>query len=109
MKSIGINIILAQIGYFVAAKEFIYNPYHSLLARISSNDNIFKGLSSFMVEGIELRAILKRNNENSLIICDEVCRGTEVKSANIIVVYMIEMLSRFKSSFISATQIYMNY
>ena len=106
MKSIGVNIILAQIGYFVAAKEFTYNPYHSILTRISSNDNIFKGLSSFMVEGIELRAILKRNNENSLIICDEVCRGTEVKSANIIVVYMIEKLSRFRSSFISATHLH---
>ena len=60
-------------------------------------------MSSYMVEMIELRAILKRNDKNSLIICDEICRGTEVKSANIIVVAMIESLAKSQSSFITAS------
>jgi DNA mismatch repair protein MutS len=106
MKSIGVNIIMAQMGYYVAASSFEYCPYKSLFTRISGNDNIFKGLSSFMVEGIELRAILKRNNPNSLVICDEISKGTEVKSANIIVVYMLEKLAENKSSFISATHLH---
>jgi DNA mismatch repair protein MutS len=49
-KSIGIAIIMAQMGYPVACKQFVYFPYTSLFTRISSNDNIFKGLSSFALE-----------------------------------------------------------
>ena len=85
MKSIGINIILAQIGYYVAAKEFIYSPYKSIFTRIKGNDNLFKRLSSFYVEMAELKAIIQRNNNNTLVLADELCRGTEYKSATIIV------------------------
>jgi DNA mismatch repair protein MutS len=106
MKSIGINIVLAQIGYYTATESFKFSPYHSLFTRINGNDNIMRGLSSFMVEVIELRAILKRNNKNSLIISDEICRGTEVKSANIIVVYMIEEMVNKGASFITATHLH---
>ena len=106
MKSIGINIILAQIGYYVSATKFTYSPYKSIFTRINGNDNIFRGLSSFMVEMVELMAILKRNNSNTLVIGDEICRGTEEKSANILVAYMLEKLSQNKSSFITATHLH---
>ena len=43
-KSVGLNIILAQIGYPVACDKLLYSPYHSLFTRISGNDNLFKGL-----------------------------------------------------------------
>ena len=105
-KAIGINIIMAQMGYPVAAKELIYYPYHSLMTRISSNDNIFKGLSSFALEMSELRAIIKRSNQNTLVIADEVCKGTEHKSSLIIVLTMIELLSKVKTSFITATHLH---
>lgn len=106
MKSIGLNIILAQIGYYVAAKDFKYYPYSSLMTRICGNDNIFKGMSSFMVEMMELMAILKRNDCNTLVLGDEICRGTEEKSANIIVTYMLEKLSSMNTSFITATHLH---
>ena len=105
-KAIGINIIMAQMGYPVAAKELIYYPYHSLMTRISSNDNIFKGLSSFALEMSELRAIIKRSNQNTLVIADEVCKGTEHKSSLIIVLTMIELLSKVRTSFITATHLH---
>jgi DNA mismatch repair protein MutS len=60
MKSIGLNIILAQIVYFTASTSFEYFPYNSLFTRIVGTDNLFKGQSSFMVELTELMAILKR-------------------------------------------------
>ncbi len=60
MKSIGIAVILAQIGYYVPAEKFVYEPYLALYARITGNDNIFKGLSSFALEMTELDSILKR-------------------------------------------------
>jgi len=106
MKSIGLNIILAQIGYFVAAEEFTFTPYHSLFTRINSNDNIYKGLSSFMVEMIELTSILKRNNSNTLVLADEIASTTEMKSANIIVSYMLKTLSESNTTFITATHLH---
>lgn len=106
MKSIGINVILAQIGYPVSAEKFTFSPYHSIFTRILGNDNIYSGLSSFMVEMIELNAILNRNNKNTLVIADELCRGTEVDSANVIVVYMIEQLAKNNASFISASHLH---
>lgn len=106
IKSIGIAIIMAQIGYYVPATKYVYWPYKNLFTRIVGNDNIYKGMSSFMVEIMELIAILKRNNSDTLVIADELCRGTEEKSANIIVAYMLETLDKNKCSFITATHLH---
>ena len=106
MKSVGLNIILAQIGYFVACSKFNFFPYQSIFTRIESTDNIFKGLSSFALELIELKAILKRSGENTLVLADEVCKGTEHTSALVIVITMIIMLVKSKTSFISATHLH---
>jgi DNA mismatch repair protein MutS len=106
MRSIGLSIIMAQIGYYVPAKNFTYSPYKNLFTRIIGNDNIFRGMSSFMSEMIELMAILKRNNNSTLVIADEICHSTEEKSANIIVSYMLETLEKSNSSFITATHLH---
>ncbi len=106
MKSIGIAVILAQIGYYVPAKSYTYSPYKNIFTRIIGNDNIYRGMSSFMVEMIELMAILKRNNNNTLVIADELAKGTEEKSANIIVTYMLETLEKNKTNFITATHLH---
>ncbi|MBA42890.1 MAG: hypothetical protein CMF62_02635 [Magnetococcales bacterium] len=106
MKSIGLSVILAQCGLFVPATKYEFSPYHSLFARITGNDNIFKGLSSFALEMTELRAILKRVGQKTLVIGDEVCRGTEQISGNAIVAATIIKLSESKSSFIFATHLH---
>jgi DNA mismatch repair protein MutS len=106
MKSIGLNIILAQIGYYTATSCLEFNPYHSLFTRINGNDNMFKGQSSFMVEMMELMTILKRNNANTLVLADEIARGTENISSNVIVSYMIETLAKSQTSFITATHLH---
>jgi len=105
-KSVGLNIILGQIGYPVACVKLIFSPYGSLFTRISGNDNLFKGLSSFSVEMLEIRNILKRTNNKSLIIADEVCRGTEYESGLIIVLSMIKLLSDKKVNFITASHLH---
>ena len=81
IKSIGINIIMAQAGLYVACSEMNYSPYQAIFTRILGNDNIFKGLSTFEVEMSELSTILKMSDENSLILGDELCSGTESDSA----------------------------
>ena len=106
MKAIGLNIILAQIGYFVAADNFKYKPYSSIFTRIVNTDNLHKGLSAFALELVELKAILKRSGSNTLVLADEVCNGTEYKSALIIVASMIKMLVDSNTSFVSATHLH---
>lgn len=106
MKAIGLNIILAQAGFYTASKSFTYYPYQYLFTRILNNDNIFKGESSFAVEMNELRSILKRVNKNSLVLGDELCSGTENISAQSIFASTVIKLSRMNSSFIFATHLH---
>ena len=106
MKAIGISVILAQAGLYVPATEFTYSPYSTIFTRITGNDNIFKGLSSFTLEMLEINNILKRANENCLIISDEVCRSTESISACSIVSSMLIILSKRKCSFIFTSHLH---
>jgi len=103
IKSIGVAIIMAQAGFYVPASSFQYNPYHSIFTRILGNDNLFKGLSTFAVEILELKTILTYADSNSLVIGDEVCSGTEIESATSIIVATLQKLHDTKASFIFAT------
>lgn len=103
IKAIGLNIILAQSGFFTATSDFKFTPYKQLFTRILNNDNMFKGLSTFAVEMCELRTILKMSNQHSLILGDELCSGTENISAVSIFVAGLKYLHKVNSSFIFAT------
>ena len=103
IKSVGIAIIMAQSGLYVPATKFYYYPYNSIFTRILGNDNIFKGLSTFAVEMIELRTILQLSNESSLILGDELCSGTESDSALSIFVTGLEELHKKNCTFLFAT------
>ncbi len=106
MKSIGLNIIMAQAGMYVACDKMEYYPYSKIFTRIHSNDNLFKGQSTFTKEIIELRNILTRADENSLVIGDELCSGTESVSALSIVSSGIIFLIKKNTSFVFATHLH---
>jgi DNA mismatch repair protein MutS len=106
MKAVGTSLIMAQCGLYVPAESFEYNIFDSLYTRISGNDNLFKGQSSFIIEMNELRSILKKSNEKTLIIGDEICRGTEYLSANAIVAATILKLVDLKAKFMFATHLH---
>lgn len=106
MKSVGIAIIMAQAGMYVAADSFSYYPYTTLMTRILGNDNADKGLSTFAVEMMELRSILTRNNNRTLVLGDELCHGTESASAVSLVAASIMHLSESNTSFIFATHLH---
>ena len=103
IKSIGIAIIMAQAGLFVACRTFRFSPYNYIFTRILGNDNIFKGLSTFAVEMSELRTILRMCDQNSLVLGDELCSGTESTSALSIFAAGVEQLHKIGASFIFAT------
>ena len=106
MKAIGLNIIMAQAGLFVAAKKFIYNPYSQIFTRILNNDNIFRSQSSFAVEIQELKSILNRANQDSLVLGDELCSGTESISGLSIIATGLNMLCKRKASFIFTSHLH---
>ena len=106
MKSIGLSIVLAQAGFFVPAVELKFGLYDKLFTRIVSKDNLYRGLSTFAVEMMELKNIFNRADKNSLILGDEISQGTETKSALAIVSAAILKLISLKSTFIFATHLH---
>jgi DNA mismatch repair protein MutS len=106
IRAIGISVIMAQSGLYVPCSEFNYIPYKYIFTRILGNDNMFKGLSTFAVEMSELRTILRCANENSLILGDELCSGTEISSAISIFVAGIQKMNSCNSSYIFATHLH---
>jgi DNA mismatch repair protein MutS len=103
IKSVGIALIMAQAGLYVPCTTFTYRPYSYIFTRILGNDNLFKGLSTFAAEMSELRTILLQANENSLVLGDELCSGTESDSALSIFTAGLEHLHEKKSTFLFAT------
>jgi len=76
------------------------------MTRILGNDNLFKGLSTFVVEMSELRVILRMADANTLVLGDELCSGTEMDSAISIFVAGLQHLYRAGASFIFATHLH---
>ena len=109
MKAVGLNLIMAQAGMYVAAESFTYRPFNYIFTRISDNDNIFKGQSSFAVEMSELRSILKRSDNRSIILGDELCSGTESISAQSIFAASVIKLALRNVNFIFATHLHELY
>lgn len=103
IKAIGISVILAQSGFYVPCNKFKISPFKSIFTRILGNDNIFKGLSTFAVEMVELRTILNLSDERSLVLGDELCSGTDVDSALSIFTAGIDFLYKKRSTFVFAT------
>lgn len=106
MKALGLVIIMAQSGLYVPCDYIELVPYKKMFTRILNNDNMFKGLSTFAVEMSELRVILQNADENSIILGDELCSGTEYESATSIFVSGIQWLHKKNSSFIFATHLH---
>ena len=106
IRAIGVAVIMAQAGFYVPASGFIYRPYRSIMTRILGNDNLFKGMSTFVVEMSELRVILRMANANTLVLGDELCSGTEMDSAISIFVAGLQHLYRAGASFIFATHLH---
>lgn len=106
LKAVGLAVVMAQMGCFVPAERMVYYPFKTLYTRILGNDNIFRGLSSFALEMTELRSILRDSNKNSLILGDEICRGTEIYSALSIVSSAVSILCKRRTNFLFATHLH---
>jgi len=106
MKAVGLSVLLAQAGCPVPASTFKIVPYASVFTRILGNDNLWAGMSSFVVEMTEFRNILEYADQQSLVLGDELCAGTETSSAAALVAAGLECLLEKKASFFFATHLH---
>ncbi|CAG8856861.1 22827_t:CDS:2, partial [Gigaspora margarita] len=71
-----VAIIMAQLGCYVPAKHCRMTPFDRIYTRIGANDNILAGQSTFMVELSETSKIIHEATPRSMVILDELGRGT---------------------------------
>lgn len=76
LRQTALNVLLAQIGSFVAADAARIGVVDKIFTRVGASDNISQGESTFMVEMTEAASILNNMSERSLILFDELGRGT---------------------------------
>lgn len=75
-RSIALLVIMAQAGSFVPAKEMEFQPVERIFTRVGASDDLSSGRSTFMVEMEETASILSSATPQSIVILDEIGRGT---------------------------------
>ncbi len=76
LRQVGLAVIMAQMGSFVPARSASIGIVDRLFTRVGASDNLGRGQSTFMVEMSETSAILHAATERSLVLLDEIGRGT---------------------------------
>ena len=76
LRQAGLCVLLAQVGAFVPARRAVIGVVDRLFTRVGASDNLARGQSTFMVEMSETSAILHGATSRSLVLLDEIGRGT---------------------------------
>ena len=94
MRQVALLTLMAQIGSFIPAREASISPVDRIFTRIGASDDLVSGQSTFMVEMNEVAQILKYATKDSLIILDEIGRGTSTFDGMSIARAVVEHIER---------------
>lgn len=104
MRQVALLVLMAQIGSYIPAREATISPVDRIFTRVGASDDLSTGQSTFMVEMNEVAQILKQATKNSLIILDEIGRGTSTFDGMSIARSVIEYIKeRIKAKTLVAT------
>lgn len=93
MRELAIIVVMAQMGCFVPAKEADLMVFDQIFTRIGASDDLVSGQSTFMVEMNETNHALRHATENSLLIFDEIGRGTATFDGMVLAQAIIEYIT----------------
>lgn len=94
MRQVALLTLMAQIGSFIPAREASISPVDRIFTRIGASDDLVSGQSTFMVEMNEVAQILKYATKDSLVILDEIGRGTSTFDGMSIARAVIEYIEK---------------
>ncbi len=108
MRQVALLTLMAQAGSFVPAREATISPVDRIFTRVGASDDLATGQSTFMLEMTEVSQILKNATSRSLIILDEIGRGTSTFDGMSIARAVVEYIrERIQAKTIFATH-YLN-
>ena len=92
LRQTALIILMAQMGSFVPAKSAHIGVVDKIFTRVGASDNISQGESTFMVEMLESASILNNISDRSIVLLDEIGRGTSTYDGISIAWAMVEYL-----------------
>ncbi|XPV77971.1 MAG: DNA mismatch repair protein MutS [Desulfovibrio sp.] len=94
LRKVALFAILSQIGSYVPAKRAVLGLADRVFSRVGASDNLAQGQSTFMVEMTETARILRQSTKRSLVILDEIGRGTSTFDGLALAWAVVEELSK---------------
>jgi DNA mismatch repair protein MutS len=106
LRAIGICIILAQSGLYVPCQTLTFSPFHTVISQVDLTDNLFSGKSSYVTEILGVKRILRCASPHTLVLCDEMCKGTEHVSSVSFVGANLKRMVETNSKFFFTTHLH---
>lgn len=94
MRQVALLVLMAQAGSFVPARSAAISPVDRIFTRVGASDDLATGQSTFMVEMNEVAAILRHATKHSLVVLDEIGRGTSTFDGMSIARAVVEHIKR---------------
>jgi DNA mismatch repair protein MutS len=107
MRQVALITLLCHIGSHAPASEVIIGKIDKIFTRIGANDDINNSLSTFMLEMTELSEIIRQTTSNSLVLIDEIGRGTNyLEGKSLALAILTEFILNKKSFLLFSTHFY---